>query len=102
MVLSIFKWPFKTGFTVFYSTSYGKETVDTMEETAGASGTTDLEKESQGNNYKAASLRCVLKQEHYPSFLLVQPRKTRPCITERLLMGRKESSQTNKQTITKL
>ena len=28
--------------------------------------------------------------------LLVQPRKTRPCLTERLLMGRKESNQTNK------
>ena len=26
---------------------------------------------------------------------LVQPRKTRPCLTERLLMGRKESNQTN-------
>ena len=33
----------------------------------------------------------------YPSLVLVQPRKTRPCITERLLMGRKESNQTNKQ-----
>ena len=33
-----------------------------------------------------------------PSLLLVQPRKTRPYITERLLMGRKESNQTNKQT----
>ena len=32
----------------------------------------------------------------YPSLLLVQPRKTRPFITERLLMGRKESNQTNK------
>ena len=41
----------------------------------------------------------------YPSLVLVQPRKTRPClterltrpyITERLLMGRKESNQTNK------
>ena len=30
----------------------------------------------------------------YPSFVLVQPRKTRPCLTERLLMGRKESNQT--------
>ena len=29
--------------------------------------------------------------------VLVQPRKTRPCLTERLLMGRKESNQTNKQ-----
>ena len=32
------------------------------------------------------------------SLVLVQPRKTRPYITERLLMGRKESNQTNKQT----
>ena len=29
---------------------------------------------------------------------MVQPRETRPCLTERLLMGRKESNQTNKQT----
>ena len=28
---------------------------------------------------------------------MVQPRKTRPYITERLLMGRKESNQPNKQ-----
>ena len=34
----------------------------------------------------------------YPSLVLVQPRKTRPCLTERLLMGGKESNQTNKQT----
>ena len=33
-----------------------------------------------------------------PSLVLVQPRKIRPFITERLLMGRKESNQTNKQT----
>ena len=32
---------------------------------------------------------------------LVQPRKTRLCLTERLLMGRKESNQTNKQIIQK-
>ena len=30
-----------------------------------------------------------------PSLVLVQPRKTRPYITERLLMERKESNQTN-------
>ena len=34
----------------------------------------------------------------YPSLVLVQPRKTRPCLTERLLIGRKESNETNKQT----
>ena len=30
----------------------------------------------------------------YPSLVLVQPRKTCPCLTERLLIGRKESNQT--------
>ena len=30
-----------------------------------------------------------------PSLVLVQPRKTHPCLTERLLMGRKESNQSN-------
>ena len=30
----------------------------------------------------------------YPSLVLVQPRKTCPCLTERLLMGHKESNQT--------
>ena len=33
----------------------------------------------------------------YPSLLLVKPVKTRPCLTERLLMGRKESNQTSKK-----
>ena len=32
----------------------------------------------------------------YPSLVLVQPRKIHPCLTEKLLMGRKESNQTNK------
>ena len=32
----------------------------------------------------------------YPSLVLVQPRKTSPCLTKRLLMARKESYQTNK------
>ena len=34
-----------------------------------------------------------------PSLVLVQPRKTRPYITERLLIGRKESNQINKQEV---
>ena len=29
---------------------------------------------------------------------MIQPRKTRPYISERLLMGRKESNQTNKES----
>ena len=41
---------------------------------------------------------CIvsLSKNINPSLVLVQPRKTRPFITERLLMGRKESNQTNK------
>ena len=47
-----------------------------------------------------SSLTCVvsLSKNINPSLVLVQPRKTRPFINERLLMGRKESNQTNKQT----
>ena len=41
----------------------------------------------------------LLPRHIYPSLVLVQPRKTRPFITERLLMGRKESNQTNKKTL---
>ena len=33
------------------------------------------------------------------SLVLFQPRKICPCLTERLLVGRKESNQTNKQKI---
>ena len=44
-----------------------------------------------------ASLSCGPWARHiYPSLVLVQPRKTHPCLAERLLMGRKESNQTNK------
>ena len=47
-----------------------------------------------------ASLHCVLAQD---TFILAkywfQPRKTCPFITERLLMGRKESNQTKNQTV---
>ena len=62
---------------------------------------------------KRVCLRCRLKlcqmieqhirpinghsQHIYLSLVLFQPRKTRPYLTERLMMGRKESNQTNKQ-----
>ena len=40
------------------------------------------------------SLHCGLSARHiYSSLVLVQARKTHPYITERLLMGRKESNQ---------
>ena len=40
----------------------------------------------------------TLSKNINPSLVLVQPRKTHPCLTERLLIGRKDSNQTNKQT----
>ena len=42
---------------------------------------------------------CVvsLSKDINPSLVLVQPRKTCPFITERMLMVRKESNQTKKQ-----
>ena len=42
---------------------------------------------------------CVvsLSKNINPSLVLIQPRNTCPFITERLLMGRKESNQINKQ-----
>ena len=42
---------------------------------------------------------CPLARHIYPSLALVQPRKICPFITERLLMGCKESNQTNKTYI---
>ena len=55
--------------------------------------------ETEGPRVRAppASLRCgPWARRIYSSLVLVQPRKTRPCSTEILLMGRKESNQTNK------
>ena len=47
---------------------------------------------------------CVvsLSKNINPSLVLVQPRKTSPYITERLLMGRKESNQIKKKIMVNL
>ena len=52
----------------------------------------------RGRGFQPHRGHCVvsLSKNINPSLVLVQPRKTRPFITERLLMGRKESNQTNK------
>ena len=57
-----------------------------------------LDSRPKGRGFEPHRRHCVvvLEQDIYPSLVLVQPRKTRPYITERLLMGRKESNQTNK------
>ena len=57
-----------------------------------------LDSRPKGRGFEPYRRHCVvsLSKNINPSLVLVQPRKTRPFITERLLMGRKESNQTNK------
>ena len=58
-----------------------------------------LDSRPKGRGFEPHRRHCVvsLSKNINPSLVLVLPRKTRPFITERLLMGRKESNQTNKQ-----
>ena len=46
-----------------------------------------------GSSLTGVTALWSLSKTH-PSIVLVQPRKTHPCLTERLLMGHKESNQT--------
>ena len=57
-----------------------------------------LDSRPKGRGFEPHRRHCVmsLSKNINPSLVLVQPRKTRPFITGRLLMGRKESNQTNK------
>ena len=56
--------------------------------------------ETEGPRVRACvTALCPWARHINPNWIvLVQPRKTRPFITERLLMGRKESNQINKQS----
>ena len=55
-----------------------------------------LDSRPKGRGFEPHRRHCVvsLSKNINPSLVLVQPRKTRPFITERLLMGRKETNQT--------
>ena len=59
-----------------------------------------LDSKPRGRGFKPHRRHCVvsLSKNINPSLVLVQPRRTRPFITKRLLMGHKESNQTNKLT----
>ena len=46
-----------------------------------------------GSSLTSVTALCPWARHIYPSLVLVQPRKTRPCLTERLLMGRIVSNQ---------
>ena len=56
-----------------------------------------LDSRPKGRGFEPHRRHCVvsLSKNINPSLVLVPPRKTRPFITERLLMGRKETNQTN-------
>ena len=56
-----------------------------------------LDSRPKGRGFEPHRRHCIvsLSKNINPSLVLVQPRKTRPFITERLLMGRKELNQTN-------
>ena len=58
-----------------------------------------LDSRPKGLGFKPHRCLCVvsLSKNINPSEVLVQPKKTCPFITERLLMGRKELNQTNKK-----
>ena len=53
-----------------------------------------------GSSLTSVTALCPGARYIDPSLELVQPRKNRPYITERLLIGRKESKQTNKECLT--
>ena len=55
-----------------------------------------LDSRWRGSGFEPHRLHCVvsLSKTINPSLVLVQPRKTHPFITERLLIGGKESNQT--------
>ena len=64
-----------------------------------------LDSGPKGRVFEPHRRHCVvsLSKNINPSLVLVQPRKTRPFVTERLLMGRKESNQhTNMKNDVKL
>ena len=58
-----------------------------------------LDSKPRGHGFEPHRRYCVVSLSKYinPSLVLVQPMKTGPFITERLLMGHKESNQAKKQ-----
>ena len=72
--------------------------------TVGAQWLSGRESDSRlmGRRFEPHRRHCVVSfsRNINPSLVLVQPRKTCPFITEKLLMGRKESNQTKKQLTT--
>ena len=60
-----------------------------------------LDSRPRGRGFEPHRRHCIvsLSKNINPSLVLVQPRKTRPFITERLLMGPKESNQKQNKAV---
>ena len=52
------------------------------------------DREAAGSSLTGVTAMCPWARHIDPSLVLIQPRETRPYITEKLLMGRKESNHT--------
>ena len=50
-------------------------------------------------NSKDWGIWLLVTKKCYPSLVLVQPRKNRPCLTESLMVGHKESNKTKKKEV---
>ena len=61
-----------------------------------------LDSKLKGSGFEPHRRHCALSLSKSidPSLVLIKSRKTRPYITERMLMGRKESNQTKQITVT--
>ena len=55
------------------------------------------DRRATGSSLTRVTALWSLSKTHHPILVLVQSRKTRPCLTERLLIGRKESKQNQNQ-----
>ena len=98
--LSIFEWPFYTDLTVIIVLVDQQDShmkITTLITGAQWLSGRVLDSRPRGHGFEPHWRHCIvfLSKNINPSLVLVQPRKTRPFITERLLMGRKESNQTN-------
>ena len=74
-------------------------TLDDWERSGSVVEYSTLDRWAAGSCLTGVTVLCPGAKHINPSLVLVQPRKTRPYITERLLMGRKDLNQTNKQTL---
>ena len=61
---------------------------DAMERSGSVVECLARDREVAGSSLTGVTALWSLSKTHLPSLVLVQPRKTRPCLTERLLMGR--------------